>query len=563
MRLHTKLTLSLLTGLLVIIAASQLLQQSHNATVLQRLTASNLAALEEQARLNASNVTEAGDFAVADTMARGEMDRFQEFLDSQNHVKGLVEFSLYDSGGVARFSSQKQFLNRKLPDEIKARALHAAERIVRQTATAFEIYQPQAATKACIECHPNWKPGEIGGVVAVRFSTETVDTARADAAATLSGLQRAGFAWMAGTIVVISGVFVLLAVIVMRRLVARPVAHLAKGLGRIATGDLSARAVVDSHDEIGALADVANAMAGALEAKAKLATTIGDGDLGHDVALASDADTLGRALQTMVANLRDVVDAVRHAAENVATGSEQLTGSAQHLSTGAAEQAASVEEVSATMEQATASIRQNTENSRRTEKLSAKAATDADAAGRSVGQTVKAMKEIAAKTSIVEEIARQTDLLALNAAIEAARAGEHGKGFAVVAAEVRKLAERSRVAAGEIGQLSVSSVTVAENTGRMLGQLVPDIQQTATLVREITASSEEQNSGAEQVNRALQELDKVIQRNSSSAEQMAAAAEELASQAEQLQAAIAFFHTAAQTEVSSTATAAPAVAMVA
>jgi methyl-accepting chemotaxis protein len=329
--------------------------------------------------------------------------------------------------------------------------------------------------------------------------------------------------------------------ITITRMITGPVRHLVAGLGQIAIGDLTARVTVDSKDEIGNLSLAANAMAEALDAKARLAVAIGDGDLRQEVKLASDKDTLGLALQKMVTNLSDVVANVRAAAENVASGSEEMTSTAQTLSTGSSEQAASVEEVSASMEQSAASIQQNTENARQTEKIADKASQDAAEAGVSVGKTVQAMKDIAQKISIIEEIARQTDLLALNAAIEAARAGEHGKGFAVVASEVRKLAERSQTAAGEISKLSGSSVEIAESAGAMLDRLVPDIRKTAELVKEIAASSEEQNSGATQVNKAVQELDKVIQQNASASEEMASSSEELASQAEQLQSAIEFF----------------------
>ena len=185
-----------------------------------------------------------------------------------------------------------------------------------------------------------------------------------------------------------------------------------------------------------------------------------------------------------------------------------------------------------------ATIRQNADNSQQTEKIALKSATAATESGKAVSETVEAMKEIARKISIIEEIARQTNLLALNAAIEAARAGEHGKGFAVVASEVRKLAERSQTAARQISDLSATSVQVAERAGEMLARLVPDIQKTADLVQEISAASREQTTGAGQINASIQQLNQVIQQNAGAAEEMASTAEELAAQAEQQQSMI-------------------------
>ncbi|HEY2017328.1 MAG TPA: methyl-accepting chemotaxis protein, partial [Bryobacteraceae bacterium] len=176
-----------------------------------------------------------------------------------------------------------------------------------------------------------------------------------------------------------------------------------------------------------------------------------------------------------------------------------------------------------------------------TDKIASKAAQDAKTGGEAVGHTVQAMKEVAEKINIIEEIARKTDLLALNAAVEAARAGEHGKGFAVVASEVRKLAERSQTAAAEISRLTADGVKTADGAGHLLARLVPDIQKTAELVREIAAASVEQSTGASQVNKAIQQLDLVIQQNASASEEMASTSEELSSQAEILQSAIAFF----------------------
>ncbi len=250
---------------------------------------------------------------------------------------------------------------------------------------------------------------------------------------------------------------------------------------------------------------------------------------------------LAESLKEMRDRLTSVIRDVSTASGNVASGSEEMSSTSQQLSAGASEQAAAAEEVSSSMEQMAANIRQNTDNAMQTEKISLKAARNAEEGGKAVRQTVAAMMEISKKITIIDEIARNTNLLALNAAIEAARAGDHGKGFAVVASEVRKLAERSQQAAAEIAEVSTSSVEVAEKAGEMIADIVPDIRKTAELVQEISAASKEQTSGADQINEALLQLDKVVQQNASSAEEMAAMSEELNGQAEQLQRTVAFF----------------------
>jgi methyl-accepting chemotaxis protein len=290
--------------------------------------------------------------------------------------------------------------------------------------------------------------------------------------------------------------------IVVVRSITRPLAATVELLRRVGGGDLAQLAEVRSNDEIGQMV---------------------------------------RAVNEMIGNLRTTVGSIATASANVAAGSEQMASTATQLSQGATEQASAAEESTSAMEEMSASVQQNADNARQTDKIASKAAEDARTGGEAVARTVQAMKEVADKINIIEEIARKTDLLALNAAVEAARAGEHGKGFAVVASEVRKLAERSQTAAGEISRLTADGVKTADGAGQMLARLVPDIRKTAELVREIAAASGEQSTGTEQVNQAILQLGQVIQQNAAASEEMASTAEELSSQATVLQSAIAFF----------------------
>lgn len=315
-----------------------------------------------------------------------------------------------------------------------------------------------------------------------------------------ASLTRSAFV-MIGAVVVALG-FGITLTIWMTRIITRPIIRATGAIERVADGDLTETIPVTTEDEVGQICS---------------------------------------SINRMVDNLRKIVGEVTKASDNVAAGSQELSATAQQLSQGATEQAASAEETTASMEQMTSSIQQNADNAKQTDNIASKSSDDARLSSEAVAKTVAAMQEIAEKITIIEEIARKTDLLALNAAVEAARAGEHGKGFAVVASEVRKLAERSQVAAAEISKLTTGGVAVAEGAGQMLEKLVPTIRRTAELVQEIAAASAEQNTGAGQVNKAIQQLDQVIQQNSSASEEMASTAEELSGQADQLQSAISFF----------------------
>ncbi|SIR34295.1 methyl-accepting chemotaxis protein [Rhizobium sp. RU20A] len=305
--------------------------------------------------------------------------------------------------------------------------------------------------------------------------------------------------------------------------------------------------------------DILKTLGGEPDYVRQIVRTVADGDLTVQAELRKgDTDSLLAAVQSMVQQLLGIVGGALSASDQVSAGSQQLSSASEQISQGATEQASSAEEASASMEEMAANIKQNADNAAQTEKIARQSARDAEASGEAVNKAVGAMRLIAEKISIVQEIARQTDLLALNAAVEAARAGEHGKGFAVVASEVRKLAERSQAAAAEISGLSGDTVKTATEAGDMLNRLVPDIRKTAELVSEISAACREQDIGASQINEAIQQLDKVTQQNAGASEEMSATSEELAAQAEELQTSISFFRVEGESSRQPARSAAPA-----
>lgn len=275
---------------------------------------------------------------------------------------------------------------------------------------------------------------------------------------------------------------------------------------------------------------------------AEIVSKIADGDLTQHVEVkAGDTSSMLAAIRRMAESLTQVISDVRSSADALASASEEVNATAQSLSKGASMQAASVEETSAAMEEMSASIVQNNENARVTDGMAQKASADAAEGGEAVTSTVEAMQKIAEKISVIDDIAYQTNLLALNAAIEAGRAGEHGRGFAVVASEVRKLAERSQVAAQEIGLLATETVKKADVAGQLLQNMVPSIRKTADLVQEIAAASSEQSAGVNQINIAIGQVSQTMQQNAAASEELSSTSEELSTQAVKLQEAMTYF----------------------
>ncbi len=422
-------------------------------------------------------------------------------------------FNKDGSGVKLRLYSRFPFPNRsdRKLDSFAQDALQFLENNPEQTFSRSEIMNNQTVVRvaisdkmvapACVACHNtrsdtpknDWKLGDVRGVLEVTIPIESQINLIS------SKLYEAGFLFLAGLL--FSFIFISYMV---QKIVKRAISELDRTSEALGQGNLMFQTKSNRNDEFGRIIN---------------------------------------SFQNIINILRGVLTKVNDTAAKVEVGSRQISSTAQQLTSGTNNAASSVEEISSSMEEMRSSIEQNTTNANEIEKIARKAADDAKTSGVAFTKTLEAMKQIAGRISIIEEISRQTNLLALNAAIEAARAGEQGKGFAVVASEVRKLAERSQIAAVDIIALSGSSLEVAEKAGIMLANLVPDIVNTAELIQEISASSRDQNSGVKQINSAINQLENVIQNNASAADGLATSSEHINSKAQELMASSQFFNT--------------------
>ncbi len=533
--------------LAVVFIVSTIVSTVRSNHLLEKSGAESVAVLQDAAQDQARSVFLSLETGTGGSLERGEMDIFADLIEGLSKVPGVLEVGLTEPDGAVHYSSKKDSAG--LEGSLIERVGDSTELFEQEEGNALLLLRPQILKQKCMECHDNAQVGDVAGILYVRFGLDKLLQGKEKVAAFLGQARKESIltgliTGVGGLLVAVVGVMLLLG-----RMVRRPLEKLVSLLRELVKGHISQRLDIDKQDEIGQMAHAINDFVDTLDVEMvgnlkKLAA----GDLTFSVEPRDSNDTIRHSLKKVGDDLNDLMSQVMLVGDQIDAGSHQVSDASQSLSQGATESAASLEQITSTMNELGSQTRRNAENAGQANRLAAQSRQSAEEGNSHMLEMIEAMGEINASSQniskiikTIDEIAFQTNLLALNAAVEAARAGQHGKGFAVVAEEVRNLAARSAKAARETADLIEGSVQkvstgsqIADKTAEALNKIVNDITKVTDLVAEIADASNEQAQGISEINIGLGQIDQVTQQNTANAEESAAAAEELASQASDL-----------------------------
>ena len=502
MKLHTKLISTLLLGLIFAVAIGQIVQYSRTISRINSLSENILDIFKDREDAHAVQVQESVEQSISLSLKKGEMDKFQEVVSELKTMKGLQEFSLYNEDGINKYTTDDKKLGQKLEPKIKDTIFAKLDSVIQHNEEFVEVYKPQVAIKGCLECHV-WKEGAIVGASYYRFSTEAMKATRSETLSEIVQLKSETLRISFYTLVGVVSICVIAMFFLIRYFVTVPLNAGVELAEAVNEGDLTRLVEVKSQDELGILASTLNKMSG------KLRKMIGD---------------------------------IRGLSDQVAVSANELSCSAEGFVTANDTESMKFKEIYTSIDTLNHAIDQNNGNANKANDVTNKAVKDIEDGGQAVLTTVNAMKQIADRVVVIQDIADQTNLLALNAAIEAARAGEMGKGFAVVATEVRKLAEHSQSAAKDISELAKNSVQQAERSGKMIQTVVPAIQQVLECVNQIVACCRVQTEEARQIRLNLDGLGQITETNSSACHQTMEMCGKLEEEAVSLKNLISYFN---------------------